>query len=151
VVTGSRRGLTALGASLLVLVIGGIGAAADVVISGELGMIFAVLFVLACTFGAMRVHVDDLIGVAIMPPLAYAVITAVVGFAHPAAGSNGAGLKNKAIDIGSELILRAPALLIAVLAVILIAVIRGRRAAVARRERERSLAQAAARRRRDGR
>jgi hypothetical protein len=131
-----------------VLVVGGIGAAVDSVLSGELGIIFAALFVLACAVAATRVHVDDLVGVVIMPPLVYALITVTIGFAHPAAGGNGAGLKNKAIDIASELILRAPALLVAVAAVVLIAIVRARRAAVARRERERSLAQAAARRRR---
>jgi hypothetical protein len=131
-----------------VLVVGGIGAATDSVLSGELGIIFAVLFVLACAVAAAWVHVDDLVGVVIMPPLVYALITVTIGFAHPAAGGNGSGLKNKAIDIASELILRAPALLVAVAAVAVIAIVRGRRAAVARRERERALAQAEARRRR---
>jgi hypothetical protein len=128
------------------MVIGGIGAAADILVSGSLGLIFGIFFVLACVVAALRAHVDALVGVVITPPLAYAVITVAVGFLHPADGGSGGGLRTKAIDIGSELILRAPSLLIAELAVILIALFRARRAAVARRERARALTAARARR-----
>ncbi|ONH33699.1 hypothetical protein BL253_00760 [Pseudofrankia asymbiotica] len=148
VISDNRRGLTAFGASLAVLIIGAVGAAADVAVFGHLGWIFGVLFVSACAASTLRTHVDDLVGVVIMPPLVYAVITAGVGFLHPATGSDG-GLKTKAIDIGSELILRAPSLLIAELLVVSIALVRARRATVARRERARALA--ASRTRRDAR
>ncbi|MCK9926011.1 hypothetical protein MXD62_02335 [Frankia sp. Mgl5] len=148
VVTGTRRGLTALGAGLVAVVVGGIGAAVDSLLFDNLSYVFGVLFVAACVLAAVRVHVDDLIGVVIMPPLAYAVITVVVGFLNPAAGDGSAGLRNRAIDIGSEMILHAPVLLTAVVLVTLIAAVRGRRAQVARRERQRSLAQSAAARRR---
>lgn len=144
VISNNRRGLTAFGASLAVLIIGAVGAAADIAVFGHLSWIFGVLFVTACVAGIVRTHVDDLVGVAIMPPLAYAAITAGVGFLHPATGSDG-GLKTKAIDIGSELILRAPSLLIAELLVIVIALVRARRATVARRERARAMANRARR------
>ncbi|WP_007511586.1 MULTISPECIES: DUF6542 domain-containing protein [Pseudofrankia] len=144
VISNNRRGLTAFGASLIVLIIGAAGAAADVAVFGHLGWIFGVLFVVACVASTLRTHVDDLVGVAIMPPLVYAAITTGVGFLHPATGSDG-GLKTKAIDIGSELILRAPSLLIAELLVIIIALVRARRATVVRRERARTMANRARR------
>jgi len=139
IVSQNRRGLSAFGAALIVLIISGVGAAGDVAVFDQLGWIFGVLFVLACVATALRTHVDDLVGVAIMPPLVYAAITVGVGVLHPASGSGG-GLRTKAIDIGSELILRAPSLLIAELLVIFIALIRARRATVARRERARAIA-----------
>lgn|GEM_PF-2285294 len=144
VISNNRRGLTALGASLVVLIIGAVGATADVTVFGHLGWIFGVFFVLACVASTLRTHVDDLVGVAIMPPLVYAAIATGVGFLHPATGSDG-GLKTKAIDIGSELILRAPSLLIAELLVIIIALVRARRATVARRERARAMVNRASR------
>jgi hypothetical protein len=146
--TGSRRGLTALGTGIVVLVIGGLGAAIDSVLFGSLSFVFGVLFVGSCVLAAARVHTDDLIGVVIMPPLAYALITIGVGYLDPATGDGSSGLRNKAIDIGSEMILHAPILLAAVVLVALVAIFRGRRAQVARRERQRSLAQSAADRRR---
>lgn len=145
--TGNRRGLTAIGAALVVIIIGGLGAVASVLVSGSLGIVFAVAFVLGCVLAALRTHPDDLIGVVIMPPLVYALITIGVGFLHPTSGGDGGGLRTKAIDIGSELILRAPSLLVAELLVVLIAIIRARRATIARRERERARARAAAARR----
>lgn len=146
--TGSRRGLTALGTALVVLVVGGIGAAIDSFVFGSLHYAFAVLFVAACVLVAIRVHTDDLLGVAIMPPLIYALITIGAGYLDPSAGDGSSGLRNKAIDVGTEMILHAPVLLTAFVLVAAIALLRGRRAQVARREHERALAnQANARRR----
>jgi hypothetical protein len=139
VTSNNRRGLTAFGATLVVLIFAIVGAAADVAVFGNLSWIFGVLFVLACVASTLRTHVDDLVGVAIMPPLVYAVITVAVGFLHPASGS-GSGMRSQVINIGSELILRAPSLLVAELLVIAIAVVRARRATVARRELARAVA-----------
>lgn len=143
VVTGTGRGLTALGSGLLVLLVGGTGAVVDSLLFDTLRLIFGVLFVGSCVLAAVRVHVDDLIGVVIMPPLVYALITVAVGFLNPAAGDGSAGLRNRAIDIGSEMILHAPVLLAAVVLVTIIAAVRGRRAQIVRRERQRSLTQSA--------
>ncbi|OAA24198.1 hypothetical protein UG55_103145 [Frankia sp. EI5c] len=148
VVTGTRRGLSALGAALLVVVAGGLGAVIDSLLFDNLRYVFGVLFVASCVVAALRAHVDDLIGVVIMPPLAYAVITIIVGYLNPEAGDGSTGLRNRAIDVGSEMILHAPVLLAAVILVAVIAAVRGRRAQIARRERQRSLAQSAAARRR---
>ncbi|WP_018634588.1 DUF6542 domain-containing protein [Parafrankia elaeagni] len=147
-VTGTRRGLTALGAALLVVIAGSVGAVVDSLLFDNLRYVFGVLFVASCVLAIARVHVDDLIGVVIMPPLAYALITVIVGFLNPAAGDGSTGLRNRAIDIGSEMILHAPVLLAAVILVAALAAVRGRRAQIARRERQRSLAQSAAARRR---
>ncbi|WP_205447280.1 DUF6542 domain-containing protein [Candidatus Frankia alpina] len=139
--TGSRRGLTVLGTGIIVLVIGGVGALIDSVAFGSLKFAFGTLFIGACVLVAARVHTDDLIGVVIMTPLVYALITIGTGYLDPSTGDGSSGLRNKAIDIGSEMILHAPILLAAFLLVALIAVFRGRRAQVARRERQRALAQ----------
>ncbi|WP_322759674.1 DUF6542 domain-containing protein [Frankia sp. Cr2] len=138
-VTGSRRGLTVLGAALLVLLAGTAGAAIDVVLAGALGVVFGVLFVAGCVLAATRVHPDDLLGIVITPPLVYALIAIGIGFAQPTSGGAGGGMKSKVISIGSDLILRAPVLLIGFFAVVLIAAVRARHARVARRDRERAL------------
>jgi hypothetical protein len=145
VLSDNRRGLTAFGATLVVLTGGVVGALADVAASGNLGWIFGVLFVVACVAGTARSHVDDLVGVALMPPPIYAVIAVGVGLLHPATAA-GTGTRTKVIDIGSELILQAPSLLIAEMAVVVIAVVRARRATVARRERTRTTARLGIRR-----
>ncbi len=146
-VTGSRRGLTVLGAALLLLLAGTAGAAIDVVLAGSLGVVFGVLFVAGCILAATRVHPDDLLGIVITPPLVYALIAIGIGFAHPAAGSAGGGIKNKVISISSDLILRAPVLLLGFFAVVLIAAVRARHARVARRDRQRALNATRSRRR----
>lgn len=146
--TGSRRGLTVFGAGLIALIGGFIGALLDVMAFGHLGVLFGIGFAIGCLMAVGRVHDDDLLAVVIMPPLAYAMITIVIGLVHPADGGNGPGVKNKVIDVGSELILRAPVLIIAMAIVILVASARWRRVRIARQERERALASGAARRRR---
>ncbi len=138
-VTGSRRGLTVLGAAILLILAGTVGATIDVVLSGSPGVAFGVLFVTGCILAATRVHPDDLLGTVIAPPLVYAVIAIGVGFTRPSSGDSGGGLKSKAIDIGSDLILRAPVLLLGFAAVVLIAMVRARRARVTHRIRERNL------------
>jgi uncharacterized protein DUF6542 len=144
---GSRRGLSALGTGLLVVVVGGLGALVDVIAFGDLGYLFALLFVGSCVIAALRVYVYNLIDVVIMPPLAYAAITVGVGLFRPSGDSSGSGFRNKVIDIGSEMILQAPALLVAFGAVAVIAAVRARRAKVARLARERAYSQSANRRR----
>ncbi len=136
-VTGSRRGLTALGTGLLAVVAGGAGALVDIVLFDKLGVAFGVTFVFGCVFSAARVHVDDLIGVVIMPPLAYAVIITGTVFLHPSGSSGNGGLRNNAIDIGSEMILKAPVLLVAFGLVVVIAIRRGQRAKTSRHARGR--------------
>jgi hypothetical protein len=135
VVSNNRRGLTAFGATLVVLIFSIVGTAADIAVFGSLSWIFAVLFVLSCLAATLRSHIDDLVAVAIMPPLVYALITVGVGILHPASSGSGGGLKAEIINVGSELILRAPSLLVAEVLVIITAVVRARRATVARRQR----------------
>ncbi|WP_250290030.1 DUF6542 domain-containing protein [Frankia sp. CiP1_Cm_nod1] len=138
VVMGSRRGLTALGAALLLTLAGAVGAAIDVALSGSPGVAFGVLFIAGCILAATRVHADDLLGIVIAPPLVYALIAVGVGFTR-SSGDSGGGLKSKAINIGSDLILRAPVLLLGFAVVVLIAAVRARRARVTRHIHERNL------------
>ncbi len=147
-VAGSGRGLTVLGAALIALVTGFIGAIFDSVAFGHLGVLFGIGFGIGCLIAVGRVHNDDLLAVVVMPPLIYAVITILIGLFHPSGGGDGAGLKNKVIDVGSELILRAPVLIVAMVIVIVVAAVRGRRVRAARQERERALAAAGSRGRR---
>jgi hypothetical protein len=123
--------LTALATGLIAVVAGASGALVDILLFHDLGVVFGVTFVLGCVFSAARVHVDDLIGVVIMPPLAYATIIVCTVFIRRA--GSGGGLRNNAIDIGSEMILKAPVLLAAFGIVVVVAVRRGRQARVARR------------------
>ncbi|MGF7233461.1 MAG: DUF6542 domain-containing protein [Frankia sp.] len=145
VVAGSGRGLTVLGAALIALIAGFIGAILDSVIFGQLGVFFGICFAIGCLIAVGRVHDDDLLAVVVMPPLIYAVITILFGLFHPSGGGDTAGLKNKVINVGSELILRAPVLIIAMVVVIIVATVRGRRVRAARQERERALAAAGSR------
>ena len=140
VISDNRRGLTAFGATLVVLIFSIVGALADIAVFGSLSWIFGVLFVLSCFASTLRSHIDDLIAVAIMPPLVYALITVGVGILHPSSSDSSGGLKTEIINAGSELILRAPSLLVAEVLVILTALVRARRATVSRRERTRATA-----------
>lgn len=123
-----------LGAALVVLGCGGAGAAADAVLSGKVGFLFGAGFVVGCLLAAGRVHQEDLAAVIVMPPLAYAVLALLIGTFHPSSGSGGGpGLKNKALDVASELVLKAPALIIGTVVAAAVAIRRARRARAARR------------------
>jgi hypothetical protein len=148
VVTGTKRGLTILGAVLITLACGYLGAVFDLIVFGHLAWFFGVGFVGGCFFAASRVHDDDLIGAVILPPLVYAAITITVGLVHPADGGSGSGLKNDILNVGSELILRAPPLIVAMIVVIGVTGVRYRRVRINRIERERTLAATAQPRRR---
>jgi hypothetical protein len=141
-VKGTGLGLSILGATLLMTAGGAVGAAADLAVFQHLGWLFGVGFVAACLVAAGRMHDHDLIAAVILPPLVYGLITITVGAVDPSDGGNGPGLKNKAIDVGTELIFRAPVLIVAMVVVVAIAGIRHRRVRAARRQRERDLAAA---------
>lgn len=131
---GTRRGLTVLGAALLVLVSGGAGATADAVLSGKVGLLFGVGFVAGCLLAAGRVHQEDLAAVIVMPPLVYAALALLVGMFHPSSGGgSGPGLKNEAVDIASELVLKAPVLVMGTVVSATVAIRRAWRARAARR------------------
>jgi ABC-type antimicrobial peptide transport system permease subunit len=140
VVAGSRRGLTVFAAALVVLVIGVLGAIINIAFSGGLGSVFVVFFAIGCVAAVSQVHTDDLFGAVVTPPLVYGVITVAVGVLHPSSGDAAKTTRDQIVNVGLELVLSAPALIIGFLLVVVIGVIRGQRAKVARRARERALA-----------
>ena len=107
-----RRGLTAAGAAAVALGFGTLGAVIDVVTGAGLRTTFAVLFVLGCALAAYKVHREDLFATVVIPPLVYGALAlaATLGAGSPAGGSF---LKQQALELVAELILKAPALLVA--------------------------------------
>jgi len=140
VVAGSRRGLTTLAAAIVVLVVGLVGALINIAFSGGLGAVFIVVFAIGCVAAATQVHTDDLFGVIVTPPLVYGLITVVIGLVHPSSGDPAKNTRDRIVNVGLELVLSAPALIVGFVLVVVIAVVRARRAKVARRMRERSAA-----------
>ena len=105
-----RRGLTALGAVVLTLVLSGAGGAVDVLTGPGLRLTFAVAFVISCLLAAVSVHREDLLAVVVMPPLVYAALVLLAGLAE-SGGSSGSLLLHQAIQLFNGLVLGAPVLL----------------------------------------
>lgn len=118
-VYGSGSGLTAGGATLLMLILCALGAAADLLLWGDLRWGFGGCFLLGCVWSALRLRRRDLAAAVIAPPLVYAVTllaAAVVSRAWPGggtggAGGAGAGLQRNALELVTALALGAPVLL----------------------------------------
>lgn len=126
---GDRRGLTAAGAVVLVLLLGLAGAAFDIATGSGLGDAFAVCFVAASALAALLVHREDLKAVVVMPPLTY-VVLALVGGTIESTTASGSFLSKQALEIVNALVLGAPVLVAAALAALVVAVgrgVRGRR------------------------
>lgn len=105
-----RRGLTALGAVVLMLVLSGAAGAVDVLTGSGLRTVFAVGFVASCLLAAISVHRQDLVAVVVMPPLVYAALVLLAGLAE-SGGSSGSLLLHQAIELFNGLVLGAPVLL----------------------------------------
>jgi hypothetical protein len=116
-----RRGLTAAGAAVLLLVLGAAGGSWDVATGPGLRTAFAVCFVLGCAVAALVVHREDLRAAVVMPPLVFAVLSllagAVDGLAVPGgfAVRQGVQLAN-ALSVGAPVVLSGAALALAVVA-----------------------------------
>ena len=104
-----RRGLTALGAVLLTLLLGSVAGAVDVITGQGLRTVFAVAFLTACLLSAISVHREDLLAVVVMPPLVYAALVLLGGLAE-SGGSTGSLLLHQAIELFNGLVLGAPVL-----------------------------------------
>lgn len=104
-----RRGLTALGAVLLTLLLGVLAGGVDVLTGQGLGVVFAVTFLCACLLCAVSVHREDLLAVVVMPPLAYAALVLIAGLAERGS-SGGSLLLHQAIELFNGLVLGAPVL-----------------------------------------
>jgi cation transporter-like permease len=128
---GDRRGLTALGAVALALVLGMAGGAVDVATGPGLRTVFAVCFVVGCGLAALLVHREDLVAAVVMPPLVY-VALALLGGAVEKAAEPGSFVTQQALELVNALVLGAPVLISATAVALLVALARavlGRRPA----------------------
>jgi cation transporter-like permease len=119
-----RRGLTAVGAVTVALVLGAAGGFVDVMTGPGLRTVFAVCFIAGCAFAALRVHREDLIAAVVMPPLVYAALALLAG-AFSRTAAVGGLLTRQALELATSLVLGAPVLLTATGVAFAIAVVRG--------------------------
>ncbi|MCU1589474.1 MAG: hypothetical protein JWP11_730 [Frankiales bacterium] len=119
-----RRGLTAVGAVTVALVLGAAGGLIDVMTGPGLRTVFALSFIAGCAFAALRVHREDLVAAVIMPPLVYVVLALLAGAFSKTAGVGG-WMTRQALELATSLVLGAPVLLTATAVAFVIAVVRG--------------------------
>jgi hypothetical protein len=119
-----RRGLTAVGAVTVALVLGAAGGFIDVMTGEGLRTVFAVSFIAGCAIAALKVHREDLIAAIVMPPLVYVVIALLAG-AFSKTTAVGGVLTRQALELATSLVLGAPVLLTATGLAFVIAVARG--------------------------
>ena len=103
---GGRSGLSTTGAVLLVLLLGGAGAAYDVLRGGDLGLAFAVCFVGAAVLSALLVDRRHLLAAVVLVPLTYLLLAVAAGSGGPVSGV----LSKQAVGLLNALILGAPVL-----------------------------------------
>lgn len=120
---GDRRGLSVTGAVVLVLLLGGAGAAYDVVLGSGLGLGFAVGFIAGCALTALLVHREALMAAIVLPPLVY-VVLAVAGNAADGAGAASGFLSDQALALLDAVVLGAPVLVGGTLAAAVLAGLR---------------------------
>lgn len=119
---GDRRGLTALGGSLVALAAGLGGLGYDLASGNGLRVAFAVAFLAGCVLAALLVHREDLFAVVVMPPLAYLVLSVTAAVLQRA--GSGSLLTQQAIGVVNAVVLGAPVLLSATAAAALVALAR---------------------------
>lgn len=123
---GDRRGLSAVGAVALALILGLAGGAFDVITGPGLRGAFAVSFITGSVLAALLVRRESLRVAVVMPPLVY-VVLALAGGAMETAGEPGSLLTQQAMELVTALVLRAPVLLIATALALAIGLVRARR------------------------
>jgi len=116
-----QRGLTARAAVVLALALSLIGAGIDLLGGNSLDLGFAVCFVLGCVLAVCTVRRSGLKTVAFAPPLVYAGVALLIGLV---VGNVPRTVVRQAIELGTVLVIGAPALLIAVVLVVLVALLR---------------------------
>lgn len=124
--SGDRPTLTAAGAVMLALGAGLLGALVDVVTGPGLRTVFAVAFVAGCLAATALVRRESLLTVLVMPPLVYLALAFFASLVE-SGGSSSGWLRQQVLELGSSLVLSAPALIVAVLGSVVVAVVRGRR------------------------
>lgn len=119
-----RRGLTAVGAVTVALILGAAGGLIDVMTGPGLRTVFAISFVAGCAFAALKVHREDLAATVVMPPLVYVALALIAGaFSQTAAA--GGWMTRQALELATSLVLGAPVLMTATGLALAIAVVRG--------------------------
>jgi hypothetical protein len=119
-----RRGLTAVGAVTVALLLGAAGGFIDVMTGPGLRTAFAICFIAGCAFAAFRVHREDLVATVVMPPLVYVALALLAGAFSQTAPVGGV-LTRQALELATSLVLGAPVLLTATGLAFAIAVVRG--------------------------
>lgn len=117
------RGLTAVGAVTVALLLGAAGGFIDVMTGPGLRTVFAVCFIAGCAFAALKVHREDLVATVVMPPLVYVALALVAGAFSQTAAVGGL-LTRQALELATSLVLGAPVLLTATGIAFAIAVVR---------------------------
>jgi uncharacterized protein DUF6542 len=116
---GDQRGLTALGATIVVGILGGIGAAFDQGTTAGFGVLFALVFSVAAAIGAGSVHREDLVASVALVPFIYVVIAVIASGHDSTLGQNGTML-----DAAQEIFISAPAMIFAVGSAAVVAITR---------------------------
>jgi hypothetical protein len=111
-VLADSRGLTAAGAAVLAVGAGALGGLVDVATGSGLRATFAVAFVLGCALAAYKVHREDLLAAVVIPPLAYAAL-ALAANVTTRTTLGGSFVKQQALELLTDLVTKAPALLVA--------------------------------------
>jgi hypothetical protein len=137
------RGASGPAAVVMTLALGLCGGLFDVFTGPGLRLVFAACFVTGCVLSALLVRRRDLGTAAVMPPLVYVGVALVIGAVH-GTSSNGSFVVRHGLELFTQLVLGAPALLLATALSLAITLVRGlgrrdRPVASRRQERDRSL------------
>ena len=118
-----RRGLTAAGAVVLILLVGLAGGAFDMLTGDGPRLVAAISFITGCVLATLLVHREDLKAMVVMPPLLYVVLLFASGLARLATGSR-TKFTHTVLETASAIVLDAPVLLAATGATALLALMR---------------------------
>lgn len=116
---GRSRGLLALPAVLVAVVVSLLGGALDEATGRGFGLIFSVSFAVGCVLAALLVRRDSLLPVVATPPLLYAALALGAGLAR--------GLRTprlQGLELFTALLVGAPTLVGTTVLVMLIALVR---------------------------
>ena len=118
-----RRGLTAAGAVVLILLVGLAGGTFDMLTGDGPRVVAAVSFIVGCALATLLVHREDLKAVVVLPPLLFVALLFASGIARLATGSR-TKFTHTVLETVSAVVLDAPVLMIATGLTVLLAVMR---------------------------
>lgn len=108
----------------MTLALGLSGGLFDVLTGPGLRLVFAICFVSGCVLSALLVRRRDLGTVAVMPPLVYVGVALVIGVVR-GTSSNGSFVVRHGLELFTQLVLGAPALMLATALAVAVALVRG--------------------------